>query len=365
MPAGIFSDDIGQVVAQAHGQTFAALAVLADGSTVALDVEGGSVSWDEARAPRVRATLVCRVPDVGTLASLDPRLAVRVQLTAGYVRPGGATETALIADLGLRKRPVRRPDNTMTLECASDEALALDNAPVFGGATGAVASVPLAMQALLNAALDPDPTLTITHTDATATSEVDIQDRWQTVDDLADRIDADVYDDGTRQWWITPRPTIAGTPVATLEVGAAGTILRSESTIDRDEWANVVKLRYRWTDSSNVQHTVVGTATATGTFAPSASVPTRIFRDDRETPATSTQANNAAAAVLKRFIARSRSYTLTAVAMWWVRPGDTVTVQLPTGGPETHLVASVDFDPSDATMTVTTRLPDGLNINGE
>lgn len=370
MPTGIFSDDIGSVVAAAHGQVFTVTAVKADGSTIALDVEGGRVAWDESSAPRVRASLTCRVPDLGTLVDLDPRSQVRLQLVAGYVRPGGITESAQIADLGLRSRRVvrdksRTNGNRMELQATSDESLALDNSPVFGGSTGSVASVPLAIQALLNQALTPDPTLTITHSDATATSEVDITDRWATIDDLADRIDADVYDDGTRQWWITPRPTIAGTAVAALAVGAAGTIVTSSSTLGRDDWANQVKLRYRWTDASNVAHTVIGTATATGPFDPTVSGDYKVWTQDRETPSTSTKANQAAAALLKRFLSRARGYTLSAVAMWWLRPGDTVTVQLPTGGAETHLVVSVAFDPAAYAMTVTTRLPDGVSINGE
>lgn len=360
----LFSDDIQTVTSQSHGQVFSAVAVLADASTVTLDVESARIGWAETRAPRVSASLTCKVPDsVDTLTALDPRLGVRVQCTVGYVRPDGV-ETALIADLGLRSRTVRRPENAMTLECASDEALAVDNAPVFGGTVSA-STVPLAIQALINQALDPDPSFTITARDNTATSEVDISDRWTTADDLADQIGADIYDDGLRNWYIVERPTIASQSVAALKVGENGTILDSSSTLERDNWANVVRVRYQWTDASNVDHTVVGTATATGVYAPSSTVPTRVWTEDRETPTTTIKANRAAASLLARFLARGRSYSLSSVAMWWVRPGDTVTVQLPTGDQERHIVVSVDFEVPDYTMTLTTRLPDGVSVIGE
>lgn len=364
----LFSDDIAAIVSQPHGQTFSAVAILADATRVNLDVEAGTVGWDETRAPRVGTNLTCKIPDdIDVLTAIDPRLGVRLELTAGYVRPGGSKESAVIANLGLRKRNVRRNENesSMILEASSDEALVIDNSEVYGG-TVSGSSVPLAMQALVNQALNPDPTsFTITHTDKTATSEVDIADRWQTIDDLADQIEADIYDDGLRNWYITPRPVKASTSVAALKVGENGTILDSDSMLERDNWANQVKLRYKWTDASNVDHTVIGTATATGTFAPSATIPTRLFTQDRESPTTTTKANQSAAALLKRYLARGRSYALTSVAMWWVRPGDTVTVQLPTGDQERHLVASVSFNPRDFTMNVVTRLPDGISVIGE
>ena len=42
----------------------------------------------------------------------------------------------------------------------------------------------------------------------------------------------------------------------------------------------------------------------------------------------------------------------------------TVTVTLPLGAPQDHLVAAVDFDLAAGTMTVTTRLPDGTYTIG-
>lgn len=358
-----FVSGIEKVASAAHRQVFRATAV--SGATrIDLDVETYRLGWDERRAPRVGASLICKVPDdQATIDLLDPRTGCRVEITAGYVLPGGVENAFKIADLGLRRRQVGRPDNRMTLTLASDEALAIDGSPAYGfNISGG--STPLAMQALLNSAMTPDPAVVITHPDNAATTVNDVQDRWATVDDLADVIGADVYDNGLRTFYITPRPTVASLSAATLKVGTGGTITGSDAVLDRDDWANYVSLRYRWRNAAGVDQQVIGTATvASGPFAP-ATTGLKIYTEDRNVPASVGSANAAAKAVLARFLSRSRSYTLSAVSYWWLRPGMTVTVQLPTGNQERHLVASVEFT-DDGSMTVTTRLPDNASVIGE
>jgi hypothetical protein len=358
-----YRPDAGQTVAQAHTQVFEAVAVVPGADPVPLDVTDYLLTWDERSAPRVEAELTCRVPDADVLAQLDPRTGVRVEITAGYVLPGGARDVALVADLGLRRRQVSRPADTMSLNAMSDEALVIDASPVtLGSASGN--TIPLAMQALIFQALTPDPTVTITHPDTTATTVAEIADRWATIADLADSIGAQVFDDGLRHWHIDPVPAVASVAAAILKVGTNGTILSSSSTLDRDDWANTVRLRYRWTNALGVDQLVTGSAVvASGPYAP-ATAGTRVYAEDRETPTTTNQANAAAAALLPRFLSRSRSYTLTAVAAWWLRPGRTVTVQLPTGGQERHLVSRVAFS-TGGRMAVTTRLPDNVSPIGE
>lgn len=353
------------VPSEAHRQTFSAEVVNPDGTRYPLEVEDFRLSWDERRAPRAMATLVCAVPDRLILDEIDPRTGTRVEITAGYILPGGAEEATLVADLGLRTRRVGRPADTMTLELAGDEALVIDASPVatLGYGTSA-ASVPLVMQWLIRSALSPDPDVNISHPDMTDTTVADISDRWASIADLADVIDAECYDDGLRGWHIDRRPTVKGASSAILRVGPGGGITDSEASLDRDEWANHVALRYRWRDATDVDRQVIGTATTTtGPFA-TATAGLKIFLDEREVPATQASANAAAKAVLSRFLSRSRSYQLTAIAHWWLRPGHTVTVQLPTGVQERHLVVSVEFT-NDGLMTVTTRLPDKTSTIGE
>lgn len=340
-------------------------AVTAAGVVLPLEVERvEKLSWDERTAPRVQAALECKVPDEEVLAQLDPRLGPRLRIRLGYVLPGGAEDVQLVADLGIRTRATRRPANVVELTAMSDEALVVDASPAIGLAVSG-SSAPLAIRSLIYSAFHPDPPVTISHPDTTATSLVDVSDRWAAMDDLADTIDGDVYDDGLRSWHITRRPAVASRAAAILKVGPGGTLTESTATVTRDEWANKVQLRYRWRTAAGVEQQIVGTAQAlTGPYAVG-TAPLRIVQLERETPTTQAQANKAAAAVLARMLSRSRSYTLSAVAAYWLRPGHTVTVQLPTGAQARHLVSAVDFRPHAGTMTVDTRLPDTATTIGE
>jgi hypothetical protein len=363
---GPFAEDTPQLLTRSHTQVVTATLTLPDATTIPLTLTGGTLTSAEDTAPRVTADLDCVVPDQTTLARVDPRTGARVVITAGYTREGGAQDVAALFDLGARRRRVTRTATGagMTLGVSGDEALVIDASPVFGGTVSA-SSRTQAMRDLLTAALEPDPIVTATIADATATTVTDLTDRWATIDDLADQIDADVYDDGTRHWWITPRPVAATDAAAVLRVGPGGNLTDTDATLDRDAWANQVKVRYRWRDAGGTEHVVIGTGTVTtGPYAP-ATAGLRVYPLEREVPTTQAAANAAAQAILRRMLSRSRSYRVSAPAAWWLRAGDTVTVQLVTGGQERHIVQSVVFDLAGGTMTVTTRLPDTLTVIGE
>lgn len=331
--------------------------------TITLDVQGGRLSFDETRSPRVMLTgLECRIPtDPAVLSRIDPRTGARVELDLGYTRPGGAQDVHLIADLGLRTRPVARPADTMTLEAASDEALVIDGSPTVGAAFS-TANTTTAIRDVLRAVF-PALTPTVTAGVGPAIAQGPYDDRWDLVLDLSDRIGARTFDDGLRGWHIDPVPVL-GTPNLDLSVGANGTIVDSEAGLGRDEWANVVILRYRWRDTSDVEHTITATRRVqTGPYAATVGN-SKIELVERDVATTQTEANAAAAALVARTVTRGRSLTVTAVSAYWLRPGDTVNVTLPTGPTEQHLVASVDFDLATGLMQVTTRLPDNTGTIG-
>lgn len=328
---------------------------------ITLDVERLTVSWDEARAPRVQATLSCKVPqDQATLDALDPRTGVRIQIDAGYVRPGGVQDVHTIADLGLRYRRVSRPDNTLELGAASDEALVIDNH--WAGSTLTASSVPDAMTTVLRQVF-PAAAPTVSAAAGSAVTLDPVTDRWTALDDLADRIDADIYDNGLRQWFITARPAVTGTAAAALKVGANGTVLDSDTGLTREGsatgWANRVVLEYDWRDQNGQDQRILATADVTsGPFAVTGPGMVKVFHETRDVPTTQAEANTVARNLLRRRLSAGRSMTLSSVAAYWLRPGMTVTVQLPLGPQERHLVSAVEFDPIEGRMTVVTRLPD-------
>lgn len=357
-----YLDDAEAILAQAHGHIVRARATTSTWS-VDLDLvdDQGAVAldFDEQRAPRAQGRLLCALPATpADLERLDPRAGVRVELDLGYRRPGGDQDVAQAVDLGLRRVAVDYAARTMTLTLAGDEALVVDAAAVAVGKVDA-ASHAAGVEGLLVQAINPAPNFVSAVPGDTAALVDPVTDRWSTAQDLADRKECALFDDGLRTFRLEPVPTVASTPAASLTVGAGGTVLEPAADLARDEWFNYVCLRYRWRNAAGADQVVTSTAyVASGPYAISGDAGKRILLDDRAVPTTQAQANAAARAILGRQLSRSRSFTFTAIAAYWLRPGSTVSVTLPGGRPEAHLVSRIAFQPLAGTMTLTTRLPD-------
>lgn len=359
-----YMPDMADLITRTISHVARAAVVMPDGERFDLDLEGGRVGWDETRAPRVNASLTCRVPtDQALLDRIDPRTGARVEITAGYVRPGGIEDAHVIADLGLRSRRVSRPDDLLTIEAASDEALMIDNAPSVSLTVNQPTTWEAVRQVIFSV-LSPAVTSTVSTPGPAVNQTTKDADKWTVLNDLRDRIEAQVYDDGLRQWWIVDQPVI-GEPKHYLAVGQNGTIVTSDAGMDRDSgWYNRVYLRYQWRDGAGAEQLVTAVRSITSGPYSTASGNVRTFRDEREVATTQTEANNAAAALVKRTVTRGRSFGLSAVSAYWLRPGHTVNVKLPLGDDENHLVQSVDFDLKTGLMNVSTRLPDNTGTVG-
>lgn len=373
LPTSPFLADSPALLPYTLGQAVVATATFPGTSRpdLPLDVQSGSsISFDGKRAPRAMASLVCRVPeDQATLDALDPRTAVRVKVSAGYLRPDGP-DVQPVVDLALRARRVARPGNLMTLEASGAEAAVIDAGGPPVRTTYAGATVPAAIPALLNAAANPAtialtvlpgvialaPPVTPVPVDASSTW-------WAVADDLADQAFADLWEDGLGTWYLGPAMTSSalGEPVHELRVGVSGTVLAADTGLSRDGWANAVVLLYHWQTVDSAGATVdryeFGRANATGAMAPNVAGRT-LYRETREAWNTADGANKAAEATLRRRLAGGRSMRLSAIAAWWLRPGHTVAVSLPTGERELLLVQDVTFDAAAGRMDLTVARPD-------
>lgn len=353
-----WSPDSPAVIAESHGQVIRARATHPSFAALDLDVEAVTVTFDERRAPRAAATLTVTLADPALVDRLDPRTGVRVELTAGYVRPGGDEDVHPLVNLGIRKVDPDYADGTLAIDCSGDEALLIDASPA-DNATLTGTSHAAAIQTLIQYAIAPAPMFLPTVLGGPVTVDP-ITDRWATAQDLADRLGAQLYDDGLRVWHLDPAPsTLVAAPALALTVGEGGTILTSRPTLDRDAWHNDVLLRYEWTDTGGTDHQVMATAYLTdGPHAVTGPAGRRTMRDDREVPTTQAVANAAAAAVLARAQTRARTFTISAVSAYWLRPGHTVTVRLHPDLPEeVQLVQAVTFR-LDGSMELQTRIPD-------
>jgi hypothetical protein len=354
----LYAADTDELLAGPHGQVFRAYAVHPDfDAPLELEVTAATVTLDEATAPRVVANLTVVTPAAAQLAQLDPRAGVRIQLEAGYVRPGGAEDVAPVFDLGLRRVSPTRPGDTTQLEAASDEALVIDASPAVAASVN-TSSTTAGIVALIKQAISPAPRIVVTSPTGPAVNVSPIPDRWAGVADLADRISARAYDDGTRTWRITP-DTVLTDPVHTLKVGPGGTITGTNDATDRGSWFNYVIHQYRWRPAGGTDQEVMATAyVKAGPYAIDGPAGKRISLDPRSTATTQADANAAAAAVLARQLTRSRQQSITAVAAWWIRPGDTLRVERVAGKASTEVLSSVVFRMPGGLMDVTTRLID-------
>ena len=340
------------------------------GDEIPLDLESGSLRWDETQSPRVQANLTCMLPDDPALLwRIDPRLGTRVVIEVGYLRPEGWYDIHRVADLGLRTRTVHRPDRLLDLEAHSDEALLIDNAPSTS-LTLNTATTTAAITTVITSALTPYLPIVVTAPAGPAVNQTQLDaDKWETVADLADGINAQVYDDGLRQWHVAPRVTaLAADPVYELTVGASGTIISASQGLSRvpdvGGWANRVYLRYQWTDTAGTDHLVTSVKQVTSGPYRADTGNVTVLRLEREVATTQARADAAAAALVARTVTRGATFDQTAIAAYWLRPGMTVGITQEVGDRVKHVLSAVEFDLVAGTMRVTPRLPDNTGSIG-
>lgn len=340
------------------------------GDSYELPTDEGSmaVTFSEDWSPHVQARWTGSIPALAELDALDGRAGCRVKIHAGYILPSRVPDVHLLADLALQDRDVSRPANTVPLSADSDEIRLQDRKERGVGGPHTWAGLNEAVDYILGVALSPDA-YTIDsdfpagyRSDVTTGVEIWAGDDYQDIiADLAASADAWIYCDGSNTWRIRSRPTVGGTPVHTMATGPGGTITDSKTTLSRREWFNDVVIRYRWKNGTGEQD-IFGRASITSGPHAVAAVGYKTMYVSKGTGTTQARANSAARSMVSNLSTRGRGMTLTGAAAYWLRPGDTITVQLPTGDPEDHIVRSVTFRPDVGLMDVTTRQPLDLII---
>lgn len=352
-------EDSDALIRTSHVQIVRVIAVTPSAGTFAMSIEPGStLTVDDEQAPRWVARLVCAAPDtLAQVDALDARQGVRIFISAGYIRPGGAEDVWPVVDLGLRSRAWARPGHTVELVATSDEALVIDAAASVGDTIN-TSTTAAGIAQILAATITPAPTLYVL-TPGPAVAMTPITDRWSAIRDMCERGGVQAYDAGLRAWVCETRPQVAGETSVSLNVGANGIAERVDDSIRREEWHNYVLYRHRWRDANGIDQVITATAyVSDGPYAITGPSGKRIYQEDRDTPTTQTAANAAAADVLSRLVSRGRGVTITGASAWWARPGHTVSVgRHPSAPPERHLIGSITWDLTGDVMTVATRVP--------
>lgn len=330
-----------------------------------------AVTFAEDWSPYAQATVTAALPGLD-LDRLDPRAGCRLRIRAGYVYQNGQEDVHPLADLGLRTRDVSLPANTLTLTAASAEALAQDYRFTW------------------NPSLNRDGVNEVTHsllsavfggggyqlfsdfparTEASGLTDFDanISDGlWMALDDVAGRTGKRIWCDEAGAWRIGPRVTAAGRAVLELIDGDAGTLVDANDSLTREEWFNSVLLRYRWTEElpeGDKVYTRYGRAAVTSGPLSVAAAGRKAYVEQIEGRRIGeATANKIAGAKLANLATRGKSYRVQAIAAYWLRPGMTVSIQLPGRAADLHLVQSVRFQPFTGLMELVTRNPGSAGI---
>lgn len=368
---GPYRDDLADLIGKSLEHRLTVTAVPASGPQFPVPVVSASVALSEDWAPYQQVSLQCTVPDdLAQLDALDGRTGCRLITEAGYTLPDRTEDVHLLSDVMLTDRDVDRPADTMDLTGYSDELRAQDRLIRVGSSTLAGNGLEEIIAPLANTAMDPGDASLVVDLPAPnykaslvngAIAEAG-DNFWSLMEDLVTSAEARLYVDEYREWVLTVPARNAGTPAHHLTVGEHGTIITSKATLGRTGWYNDVVLDYQWKTAAGDDKRIIGRASVTGgTFAVGA-VGYRSSYQRRDTGTTQARANAAAASMVRNLVTRGRGITLTAISAYWLRPGDTITITLPTGDTEAHFVKSVTFNFPAGTMTITTRQPNNVTI---
>lgn len=351
-------------------------------------VTGCTLTYDEFWSPYVQGDLVAEIPDAATLAVLDPRQLVRIDVEAGYLLPGGVKDVHPMAYCYLSGRTVDYPANEMRLqfqgpEYVFDRAVAVTAAgsPIGHTSGGPWTSSTKVSEALADVVDTVRTRILSSSGDVVISGDLGEQTGW--VDpgepwtgaagdnplsmgrEIADRVDGwfrcdelGVFRMGQRDWTLNEASH-------RLRVGADGTILSSSDAASREQWANVAYVQYDWSvlttsggTSTAVKKSASGSASLEGSAYDAVKVGAVVVSAVRPWASTNSQAAQAAKSLLRRHSVRSTVLQVAGVAAYWLRPPDGVDVELPVG-PQLHLtVSAITFDLTTGRMDIRTRNPE-------
>lgn len=339
---------------------------------IPLPCTSASVTFDEAWAPHVQAGATLPLETGADMTLLDPRANVRLEIRAGYQdEPTATPDLQLLASLALRDRVARRPANTVDLRASSDEALVQDDIYRGGGLarTGINEWIENLLYLTTGQWLTLDSDFPAAHRpDLVADIDLPLDgSMWSPMLEPLEPINAQLYSTGRGVWRLRHRPDLLLLPDFELATGPGGLVEETETGIAREGegWSNYVVVRHRWSTGTSSGDIRRWAQVADGPYG-TAAAGRKALVFTRDTYATAQFVADSAAALLRRAFTKGRTASLTAPAMYWVRPGMTAAVILPGGDMERWLVTRVQFTYPDATMAVRLRRPEvGTITTGE
>lgn len=304
---------------------------------------GGSVTFDGNVWPRVTATI--ELP-----AGLDPSQTVAPVSPFGgsvIIRAGAVVQgvrwSFTVATLPVVRTRIARPDNLVTLECASHEVVVNEDRYDTATTTAAGASSEVVTDLIqrtlgvwgVSFDVSSDPTL------AAGAFNLD-GDVWPTIRQIADQAGWDIRTDPSGNFVVTDEHINAtGHPVLTVKAAAGGTLTGydSERRWGHNRFAVVYedpagsRIVGLWEDTDPTSPTRVSGPYGSHTDTTTVSVPTL---------PSQAAADKAAATRAKRGRV-NRSIGLRAMPAPWIEPGDTVRAGLLGGVTRDLVLAAVTW----------------------
>ncbi|APX03369.1 hypothetical protein [Arthrobacter sp. QXT-31] len=373
-----FSGDTVAKVSESVRHYYTATAHPLDAEPITLDVLDIQIRFAENRAPHIEAYLTCTIPELqADIDALDARMGTRVEIELGYDLDSFKRESHIVADLMISSCELdySRDGKSMRITAYSDE-LRVQSEPLIGdevfdksGLENFVTSVLGSNVNTVDQVVDsrvPEPY------GASELSTLEVPEfgdnKWDFIDEAQQRTGTWIYCANGRDWIIQPRPEVATTPHHTLTTGPEGTVISARVSTDRERFYNVVMLKYTYTPTkaapnapAGLPKTVLGSAFISYGPFDVTKVGMKVYQEKFEMKVTTAQAKAAARAKLARLLSKGHTYDVTALALYSVRPGQTVKVKL-FGTDQNLLVQAVTFTPGTGLMDLVLRKPERNEI---
>jgi hypothetical protein len=341
-----------------HAITVSAVLTPPSAPGVALDVVGGQVVWDAGDTWRTSATL--DVPfTLDTWQLVKDYSAARIEVSTGCVQPNGTVvDVALSGPLVVRRAAVTRPEDLISLTLASEASL-VDDLRFTADTTYPASNAPDKIIALITDAL-PLAQFSILGSGPGLAGESNAgSSRWEAVEAVADYAALEVWQDTSGVFIIRPQPVQEATPVDVLAVGPGGNIIESFSDFDRDNFANAYAVRSAWINSNGQTDYAYGIVYHTDPTSDTrwdGPAGNRVQVDVTNVQLTDAECQQVAVNRLRRALGHSRGVRVTVPLRPWLKPGDPISVELPTGGVQVHTLQRAAHDLTGLTTTIDTRL---------
>lgn len=354
-----------EVLTRTHRQRV--YARITSGATVQqLEISDGSVALSEDWSPHQKFTVTS--PALAALVAVaDPRQPVKIEVLAGYVYPaGGGEDVHVLATGHIRSGTQDTPGDGHTMECASDELRTLDNKWMGPRQTKSYAGVLEAITWLVGHACPTPQTIEASigmahRADLVAAVVLEPgKPLWDQIYAISLAAGLWVYVDTTGTWRLEPRPTAATEAAVLLRTGPNSLVKKSGHSQDLEPYYTAAVLQYAWKDAGGADREIFGTWAPTPGPGQDIGAGHKVFYASRAVQTDQFSADEAARLTVAQLSTRGDSYTIEAVAAYWLRPGHTAAIG---DAGIRHIVKTVTFDLGAGTMTLATREPSNLGEN--